>query len=152
MTRELLSVDSLPTSSIITYNRDERCHNISIKDKKYHFRAPPGKKGLPVRRFPNVNPNLSTASHILANTVAQNESMYTRRDVEEAKQAQELYRMLAYPSFKYMSETISSGCVACVLTVGIGRNHMSSGNTFFNCICIQMAAPENIQVQQILIA
>ena len=93
----MLSVESLPTSSIVTYNHDERCHTISIKDKNYHFKVPPGKKGLPVRRFPHVNPNLLIASHILANTVAQNESMYTMREDEEAKQAQELYRML-YPS------------------------------------------------------
>ena len=90
-TFNVLSVDSLPTSSIVTYNHDDRCHTISIKDKKYHYKVPPGQKRLPVRRFPHVNPNLSTASHILASTVAQNESMYTRIEVEEAKQAQELY-------------------------------------------------------------
>ena len=50
-----------------------------------------GKKGLPVRRFPYVNQ--SNGSHILVNTVAQNESMYTKREVEEAKQAREMYRM-----------------------------------------------------------
>ena len=114
----MLSVESLPTSSIVTYNHDERCHTISIKDKNYHFKVPPGKKGLPVRRFPHVNPNLLIASHILANTVAQNESMYTMREDEEAKQAQELYRMLAYLSFKDMSEAISSETlIGCPFTI-----------------------------------
>ena len=36
-------------------------------------------------RFLHVIPNLSTASHILADTAALNESLYTKRDVEEAK-------------------------------------------------------------------
>ena len=117
-TFNVLSVDSLPTSSIVTYNHAERCHTISIKNKTYDFKVPYGKKGLPVRRFPHVNQNLASTSHILANTVAQNESLYTKREVEEAKQAQELYRMLAYPSFKDMSEAISSGTlIDCPVTI-----------------------------------
>lgn len=36
-------------------------------------------------RFLHVIPNLSTASHILADTAALKESLYTKRDVEEAK-------------------------------------------------------------------
>ena len=35
--------------------------------------------------------------------------MYTKREVEVAKHARELYRMLAYPSYKDMSEAITSG-------------------------------------------
>ena len=100
-------VDSLPESSIVTYNHAERCHTISIKDKTYDFKVPNGKEGWPVRRIPHVS--RSSDSHVLANTVAKNESMYTKREVEEAKQARDLYRMLAYPSFKDMSEAISSG-------------------------------------------
>ena len=43
------------------------------------------------------------------NTVAQNESLYSKREVDEAKQARKLSRMLAFPSFKDISEAISSG-------------------------------------------
>ena len=43
------------------------------------------------------------------NTVAQNELIYTKRELEEAKQGRELYRMLAYPSYKDISETITCG-------------------------------------------
>ena len=69
----------------------------------------------PVRRFPHVS---RSDSHVLANTVAQNESMYSKRDVEEAKQARDLYRMLAYASFKDMSEAISSGTIIdCPVTI-----------------------------------
>ena len=114
-TFNVLSVDSLPESSIVTYNHAERCHTISIQDKTYAFKVPHGKKGLPVRRFPHVS---RSDSHVLANTVAQNESMYTKREVEEAKQARDLYRMLAYPSFKDMSEAISSGTlIDCPVTI-----------------------------------
>ena len=38
-------VDSLPESSIVTYNHAERCHTISIKDKTYDFKVPNGKEG-----------------------------------------------------------------------------------------------------------
>ena len=103
-TFNVISVDSLPESSIVTYNHAERWHTISIKDKTYDFKVPHGKKGLPVRRFPHVSRSFD--SHVLANTVAQNESMYTKREVEEAKQARDLHRMLAYPSFKDMSEAL----------------------------------------------
>ena len=99
-TFNVISVDSLPES----YNHAERWHTISIKDKTYDFKVPHGKKGLPVRRFPHVSRSFD--SHVLANTVAQNESMYTKREVEEAKQARDLHRMLAYPSFKDMSEAL----------------------------------------------
>ena len=53
--------------------------------------------------------NTNIMTHILVNTVAQNESMYTKREVEEAKQAREMCRMLAYPSYKDISEAITSG-------------------------------------------
>ena len=56
--------------------------------------------------------------HILVNTVAQNKSMYTKREVEEAKQMRELHRMLAYPSYKDISEAItSSTLIDCPVTI-----------------------------------
>ena len=55
---------------------------------------------------------------MFVNTVAQNESIYTKREVEEAKQAQKLYRMLAYQSYKDMSEAITSGTITdCPVTI-----------------------------------
>ena len=57
-------------------------------------------------KYHDGNEKTSFDSHVLANTVAQNESMYTKREVEEAKQARDLHRMLAYPSFKDMSEAL----------------------------------------------
>ena len=96
-TFNVLSVDSLPKTSVVTYDHAERCHTIAID----------GKIGVTVRRFPYVNQY--NVSHILVNTVAQNESMYTKGEVEEAKQARELYRMLAYLSYKDISEAITSG-------------------------------------------
>ena len=115
-TFNVLSVDSLPKTSVVTYDHADRCHTIAIDGKIYDFKVPYGKKGLPVRRFPYVNQ--SNVSHILVNTVAQNESMYTKREVEEAKQARELYRMLAYPSYKDISEAITSGTlIDCPVTI-----------------------------------
>ena len=44
--------------------------------------------------------------------------MYTKWEVEEAKRARDLYRMLAYPYFKDMSEAISSGTlIDCPVTI-----------------------------------
>ena len=44
--------------------------------------------------------------------------MYMKREVEEAKQARDLYQMLAYPYFKDMSEAISSGTlIDCPVTI-----------------------------------
>ena len=44
--------------------------------------------------------------------------MYTRSKVEEAKQARELYRMLAHPSYKDISEAITSGIlIDCPVTI-----------------------------------
>ena len=115
-TFNVLTVDSLPESSIVTYNHAERCHTLSIKDKTYDFKVPHGKKGLPVIRYPHASRLCDT--HVLADTVAQNESMYTKREVKEAKQARDLYRMSAYPSFKDMSEAISSGTlIDCHVTI-----------------------------------
>ena len=77
----MLSVDSLPKTSVVTYDHADMCHTIAIDCKIYDYKVPYGKKGLPVRRFPYVNqPNVS---HTLVNTVAQNESVYTKREVEE---------------------------------------------------------------------
>ena len=60
----------------------------------------------------------SPYTHIFVNTVAQNESLYSKREVEEAKQARELSRMLAFPSFKDISEAISSGThIDCQVTI-----------------------------------
>ena len=60
----------------------------------------------------------SPHTHILANTVAQNESLYSKREVEEAKQAREVSRMLAYSSFKDISEAISSSTlIDCLVTL-----------------------------------
>ena len=75
-TFNVLSVDSLPESSIVTYNHADRCHTISINHKTYDFKVPHGKEGLPVRRFPHVEQ--PSTSHIFVNKVAQNESMYTK--------------------------------------------------------------------------
>ena len=105
-TFNVLSVDSLPKTSVVTYDHAERCHTIAID----------GKIGVTVRRFPYVNQY--NVSHILVNTVAQNESMYTKGEVEEAKQARELYRMLAYLSYKDISEAITSGTlIDCPVTI-----------------------------------
>ena len=93
-TFDVLSVDSLPKTSVVTYDHADRCHTIAMDGKTDDFKIPYGKKGLPVRRFPYVNQ--SSVSHILIDTVAQNESMYTKREVEEAKQAREFYRMLTF--------------------------------------------------------
>ena len=50
-----LSVDSLPKTSVVTYDHADRCHTIAIDGKIYGLKVPYGKKGLPVRRFPYVN-------------------------------------------------------------------------------------------------
>lgn len=50
-TFNVLSVDSLPKSSIVKYNHADRCHAISINDKTFDFKVPSGKKGLTVRRL-----------------------------------------------------------------------------------------------------
>ena len=84
---QLSTVDSLPKTLVVTYDHADRCHTIAIDGKTYDFKVPNGKKGLPLRKFSYVSQ--STVSHILVNTVAQNESMYTKREVEEAKQARE---------------------------------------------------------------
>ena len=84
-TKEYLSkVDSLPNTSV---DHADRRHTIAIDGKTYNCKVPYAKKGLSVRRFPYVNQ--STLSHIVVNTMTQNESMYTKREVEEAKQAKE---------------------------------------------------------------
>ena len=112
----MLSVDSRPKTSVVTYDHTDRCHTIAIDGKTYDFKVPYGKKGLPVRRFPYVNQ--SSVSHELVRTVAQNESMDTKREVKEAKQERELYRMLAYPSYKDISEAITSGTlIDCPVTI-----------------------------------
>ena len=68
-----------------------------------------------MRRFSRAFP--SPHAHIFVNTVAQNELLYSKREVEEAKQARELSRMLAFPSFKDISEAISSGTlIDCPVT------------------------------------
>ena len=51
-----------------------------------------------MRRFSHALPSPHT--HILANTVAQNESLYSKREVDDAKQARKLSRMLAFPTNK----------------------------------------------------
>ena len=68
-----ISVDSLPKSSIVTYDHAARCHTIIIQGEVFDFKVPYGKKGLPVRRFSHALPS----PHILANTVAQNKSLYS---------------------------------------------------------------------------
>ena len=39
-TFNVLSVDYLPESSIVTYNHADRYHTISINDKTYDFKVP----------------------------------------------------------------------------------------------------------------
>ena len=69
-----------------------------------------------MRRFSHALPSPHT--HTLANTVAQNESLYSKRKVDEAKQARKQSRMLAFPSFKDISEAISSGTlIDCPVTI-----------------------------------
>ena len=41
-TFNVLSVDSLPESSIVTYNHVDGCHTISINNKTYDFKVPHG--------------------------------------------------------------------------------------------------------------
>ena len=44
--------------------------------------------------------------------------MYSKREVDEAEQARKLSRMLAFPSFKHISEVISSGTlIDCPVTI-----------------------------------
>ena len=82
-TFNVISVDSLPKSSVVSYDHAARCHTIIIQLEVFDFKVPYGKKGLPVRRFSHALPSPHT--HILANTIAQNESLYCKREVDEAK-------------------------------------------------------------------
>ena len=103
----VISVDSLLKSSRVICDHATRCHTINVQDHVYEFKVPFGSdKELPVIRFSHMNQSSST--HWLVNAVAQSESIYSKREVEEAKQAQEFSRMLAYSSFKDVSEAISS--------------------------------------------
>ena len=79
----VISVDSLSKSSVVTYDHAARCHTIIIRGEEFEFKVPYGKKGFPVRRFSHAFPSPHT--HILANTVAQNESLYSKREVDAAK-------------------------------------------------------------------
>ena len=109
----VLSVDSLPASASVTYDHSERCHTIVLNNNTYHFKVPGGKKGLPVRKFPNT-----ACTSVLVNTVAQNEATYTKREVDRAKIASELTRMLAYPSLKATSSALSDGVlIDCPVTI-----------------------------------
>ena len=115
-TFNVISVDSLPKSPVVTYDHAARCHTIIIYGEVFDFKVPYGKKGLQVRRFSHALPSPHT--HILANTVAQNESLYSKREVDEAKQARKLSRMLAFPSIKDISEAISCGTlIDCPVTI-----------------------------------
>ena len=49
-TFNVISVDSLPKSSVVTCNHTAICHTIIIQGV-FEFKVPYGKKGLPVRRF-----------------------------------------------------------------------------------------------------
>ena len=52
------------------------------------------------------------------NSVAQNESLYSKREVDEAKQSRNLFRMLVFSSFKDISEALSSGTlIDCPVTI-----------------------------------
>ena len=115
-TFNVILVDSLPKSSVVTYDHAARCHTIIIRGEVFDCKVPYGKKGLPVRRFSHALP--SPHPHILANTVAQDELLYSKREVDEAKQARKLSRMLAFPSFEDISEAISSGTlIDCPVTI-----------------------------------
>ena len=115
-TFNVISVDFLPKPSVVTYNHTARCHTIIIQREVFDFKVPYGKKGLPVRRFLLALPSPHT--HILANTVTQNETLYSKREVDEAKQARKLSKMLAFLSVKDISEAISSGTlIDCPVTI-----------------------------------
>ena len=70
----------------------------------YRFQVAPGQKGLPIRKFPLVTHT------IMVSTVAQNEAMHSKREVQDAKAASELVRMLGYPSNKDINQAISIDC------------------------------------------
>ena len=59
----VLSVDSLPKTSVVNYDHANKCLTIAIDGKIYDFKIHYGKEGLPVRRFPYVNQ--SNGSHIV---------------------------------------------------------------------------------------
>ena len=66
-----------------------------------------------MRMFP-----ATTCTYVLVNTVAQNEATYTKREVERAKAASELTRMLAYPSMKDTSAALADGVlIDCPVTI-----------------------------------
>ena len=135
-TFNVISVDSPPKSSVVTYNHAARYHTIIIQGEVFDFKVPYGKKGLLVRRFSHAFPSPHT--HILVNTIAQNESLYSKREVDEAKQARKISRMLAIPSFKDISGAISSGTlIDCPVTIqslkrAIDIYGMQDNNTYDN--------------------
>jgi hypothetical protein len=56
--------------------------------------------------------------YVLVNTVAGNEQLYTKREIEAAQQARELRRKLGYPSVADMSRMITTGGILnCPITV-----------------------------------
>lgn len=76
---------------------------------EYHFKK--SKSGLYVCDFDQYPVYKLNAALALVQTVAQNEQLYTKREVEDARKAREIMKQLAYPSIKDMVAMIKNGVI-----------------------------------------